>query len=73
MQTRSYYCSSIGTCEEDNSQIWYEIRFTVQQALDLDKKNSDTYWRDAIEKEMSNLKVAFDILDDNEALLPWLD
>jgi hypothetical protein len=47
-----------------------EIPFTVQQALDLDKKNGDTYWRDAIEKEMSNLKVAFDILDDNEALPP---
>lgn len=40
-----------------------EIPRTVQEAYALDKKNGNTLWRDALTKEMSNLRVAFDILD----------
>ena len=31
--------------------------------LRLEKGNGNTYWRDAIREEMSNIRVAFDILD----------
>jgi hypothetical protein len=47
-----------------------EIPFTIQQAYDIDKKNGNNIWREAIEKEMGNLKVAFDILDHEENLPP---
>ncbi len=39
-----------------------ELPRTVQEAHALDEKNGDTFWRDALNKEMGNLKVAFDIL-----------
>ena len=39
-----------------------EIPSTIDQAYDLDRSNGNTLWRDALNKEMSNLQVAFDIL-----------
>jgi hypothetical protein len=39
-----------------------EIPSTVREAYAIDKKNNNNLWRDAITKEMENLKVAFDIL-----------
>ena len=39
-----------------------EIPRTIEEALAMDKANGNTLWRDAINKEMGNLKVAFDIL-----------
>jgi hypothetical protein len=47
-----------------------ELPTTVQEAFDLDKKNGNTLWRDALNKEMENLKVAFDILEKGEAPPP---
>ena len=37
---------------------------TVKEAAELDKKNGDTKWMGAIAKEMTNVRVAFDILKD---------
>ena len=37
---------------------------TVKEAAELDAKNGDTNWMDAIPKEMTNVRVAFDILKD---------
>ena len=45
-----------------------EIRRIIDQALEIDAKNGTTHWRDAIDKEMGNLKVAFDILEHDEHL-----
>ena len=42
----------------------------VKEAYALDEKNGNTLWRDAINREMENLKVAFDILDDSESMTP---
>jgi len=47
-----------------------EIPRTVEEAYKLDEKNGNTLWRDAINKEMANLKVTFDILDNSESLPP---
>ncbi len=38
---------------------------TVEDALELDKCNNNTMWADAIAKEMKNVQVAFDPLDNN--------
>jgi hypothetical protein len=37
---------------------------TVKEALELDKKNGNTLWADAIAKEMKDVRVAFKILPD---------
>eukprot|EP00804_Cyclotella_cryptica_P003812 CCRYP_018937-RA/>CCRYP_018937-RA protein AED:0.24 eAED:0.24 QI:0/0/0/1/0.66/0.5/4/0/462 len=39
-----------------------EIPKSVEEAYAIDKATGTTFWRDAIEKEMTNVRVAFDIL-----------
>ena len=39
---------------------------TVKEAAELDINNGNTKWMDAIAKEMTNVRVAFDILKDGD-------
>ena len=41
------------------------IPSSVKEALELDKQNGNTLWADAIEKEMANNRIAFDLLPRN--------
>ena len=43
-----------------------ELPKTVEEALAIDKKNGNTFWADAISKEMKNARIAFKILKDGE-------
>ena len=43
---------------------------SVHEAFRLDEENGNTIWRDALNKEMDNLKVAFDILPNDKAMPP---
>ena len=43
---------------------------TVKEALQMDKDNGNTAWWDSIQKEMKNVRVAFNILDDDANLPP---
>ena len=43
-----------------------EVPGTVDEALAIDKKNKNTFWADAIAKEMKNVRVAFKILENGE-------
>ena len=45
-----------------------EIPDTVEEAKALDSKNGNTFWVDAIEKEFSNVKVAFQLLSEDDKL-----
>ena len=49
-----------------------QIPNSVLEAYKIDERNGNTFWRDAINKEMENLKVAFDILPDKEGASAWL-
>eukprot|EP00957_Ditylum_brightwellii_P090169 6867744-Ditylum_brightwellii.AAC.2 len=42
-----------------------EIPCTIEEALKLDKLNSNAFWCDTINKEIENLQVAFDILPES--------
>jgi hypothetical protein len=44
-----------------------ELPKTVKEALELDKKNGNTFWADAIAKEMKDIRVAFKILLDGQS------
>ena len=44
-----------------------ELPTSVKDAYALNKKNGNTFWADAIAKEMKNVKVAFDILPDGQS------
>ena len=39
-----------------------EMSKTVKEAAELYAKNGDTKWMDVISKEMTNVRVAFDIM-----------
>ena len=41
----------------------FEIPKTVERAYEIDKENGNTFWTDAIEKEMKNVRVAFNIVN----------
>lgn len=41
-----------------------EVPTTIEHAFKIDEANNNTFWRDAIEKEMKNVGVAFELLGD---------
>ena len=43
-----------------------EIPRSVEHAIEIDRKNEDTYWQDAIALEMVNIGVAFEVLEDQK-------
>ena len=43
---------------------------TVEEAIIIDKKNGDTFWRDAIMKEMKNMRPAFKIFEKRKEDIP---
>ena len=47
-----------------------EIPKTVEEAYAINKATGTTFWRDAIEKEMKNVLVAFNVLADGAAPPP---
>ncbi len=44
-----------------------ELPKTVKDAFELDKKNGNTFWADAIAKEMKDVRVTFKILLDGQS------
>ena len=47
-----------------------EVPKTIQEALEIDRCTGTTFWRDAIQLEMTNVDVAFEDLDDDAKLPP---
>ena len=43
-----------------------EVPNTMKEALDLDKTNGNDLWRNAIDKELNKVRVAFQLLNDND-------
>jgi hypothetical protein len=43
-----------------------ELPKTVEDALALDRKNDNNFWKLAIEKEMKNVQPAFNFLDEGD-------
>ena len=49
-----------------------EIPTSVDHAMEVDRKNGNTMWRDALALEMFNVRVAFEILEEGQpAPLRW--
>ena len=43
-----------------------EVPRSVQHAYEIDQNNNDTFWTNVIQKEMKNMGVAFQLLENNE-------
>ena len=48
----------------------FEVPNSVQEAYEIDKRNNNTRWRDAISKEMRNVRIAFNLLQDDDNIPP---
>ena len=47
-----------------------EIPTSVEHAYEIDRKNGNNAWREAIEKEMANVRIAFKALSDDDVIPP---
>ena len=47
-----------------------ELPGTVEQAYNIDKRNGNTKWRDAIAREMKNVRIAFNLLGPQDSTPP---
>ena len=45
-----------------------EVPASVEEAYQIDERNGNTFWREAIKKEMRNVMVAFHFMNDDEKL-----
>jgi hypothetical protein len=49
-----------------------ELPTSVKHSLEIDSKNGNTHWKDALAKEMTEVGVAFEVLDDGvKAPIGW--
>ena len=50
----------------------YEVKIPkdVHQASELDKRNGDTMWMDVVVKEMFNVGIAFEVLEEKQSAPP---
>ena len=49
-----------------NMKYSMKIPTSITAAYDIDKKNGNTVWRDAIKHKMENMSVAFEVLEDGK-------
>ena len=52
---------------KNNLKFGIVVPRTIKEALALDRANNNHFWRIAIDKEMTNVKIAFKFLDNNIA------
>ena len=55
---------------KQNHKFGIEVPTSVKDALEIDKKNDNTYWANAIATEMKNVRAAIKILPDGTCWNP---
>ena len=53
---------------KNNLNFGLVVSCSIQNAERIDAINNNTFWRDAINNEMSNIKIAFKFLDSGNPL-----
>jgi hypothetical protein len=53
-----------------NRKFGIEIPTDVEHAMRLDTKNGNTFWRNALAKEMNNVGIAFEVLPEGKTAPP---
>ena len=49
-----------------NMKYGMKIPTSITEAYDIDKENGNILWREAIKREMENVSVAFEVLEDGK-------
>lgn len=67
LRKRDFIISSVKSrVRKSNQKYGIKIPTSIKNAHELDTSNGNTHWSDAISKEMTNVGIAFDILDMNQ-------
>ena len=66
LRKRDRIIKRVQRCHKLKMKFGVEVPETVPEALELDRKNGNTLWADAIKKEMKNSRVAFNLLGREE-------
>ena len=53
-----------------NHKFGIKVPQDWNEAVKFDNKNGNTVWQDAMQKEMTNVKIAFKVLDPGDAVPP---
>jgi hypothetical protein len=71
LKKRDRIIAAVNSSVKNSSQKYgIQVPRTVQEALELDRINGNDFWRKAINKEMSNVMIAFEILEDDKQVPP---
>ena len=71
LRKRDYIISKVAhRVKKKTHKYGIRIPKTVKEAYEIDKMNGNSFWTDAIEKEMTNVSIAFEILENDEGLMP---
>ena len=70
LRKRNYFIKKLRKSKvaKSNLKFGLVVPKTVDEALALDVKNGNSYWNDAIKKELKNVIVAFHLLGEHEAV-----
>ena len=60
----------VSRTKEKSHKYGIEVPCNVRHALELDKNNGNTLWADAIDLEMGEVRVAFDVRQKNTTITP---
>lgn len=66
MRKRDRVIKQVRRCRKAEMKFGIDVPDTVQEALELDRRNGNTLWADAIKKEMKNSRIAFQLLGREE-------
>ena len=70
LKKRNYFIKKLrkSNVAKSNLKFGLVVPRTVKEAHELDRKNGNTLWNDAIKKELKNVIVAFHLLGDDEVV-----
>jgi hypothetical protein len=67
LRERDAIVKAVNSCVHCTSHKYgIELPTSVKHAIDIDRKNKNNFWKDALKKEMGNVCIAFEILWPNE-------
>ena len=69
-KVKSRVISRLRASKQSKHQIKFGIKVpnTIEEALLLDHENGNDFWRKAIDKELNKVRVAFQLLEEGEAI-----
>jgi hypothetical protein len=60
--------TKLETISEKEAYSVQTAEYAIANKLEIDAKTGTNYWREALDLEMKNVRVAFDVLDDKDEI-----